>query len=496
MARKFIGDADGKFKVKFVDDAGDPLAWFLWGDSVDVISTQGDWAEVTGRGIFDHDAPAPRTLKKGWIPKSVLVDEGLLEIYIIDVGQGDGVLMRTPDDAWHVIDAGVANEKQMTKKGAANFIRWKFQDDLQRPGVDLESVIVTHPDFDHYGGLLDLLAGKVMRPDRTFPVSVEHFYHSGMGRFDASPKLGQVVSGSVAPLAFDDYRVNQDGKFITELLDGKTSFKSPSRDLDDTFARLAKLVGTVPKHVNRLSHRDEYLPGYSPADGGDVSIRILGPILEDVIGKGPGLRILGNESETRNGHSVVLRVDYDQIRVLLTGDLNTASQRLLLSYHPLTEFNSDVAKGCHHGSDDIDLRFVRAMKARATVISSGDNEDYAHPRPRVLGASARYGREAKSTDGETLPPLLYSTELARSVKLAYARSVQEDGGPSIPAERVKVVPDVSPRKAIALAETPISTDLIYGLINVRTDGKRMVCAYMEEQGKDFDIKAFRGGVEP
>ena len=45
--------------------------------------------------------------------------------------------MRTPDDKWHVIDAGVANFAQMTKKGAANFIRWKFQEDLGQPGVHL-----------------------------------------------------------------------------------------------------------------------------------------------------------------------------------------------------------------------------------------------------------------------------------------------------------------------------------------------------------------------
>jgi hypothetical protein len=68
----------------------------------------------------------------------------------------------------------------------------------------------------------------------------------------------------------------------------------------------------------------------------------------------------------------------------------------------------------------MDLRFVRAMKARATVISAGDNEDDAHPRPRVLGASARYDREAKSAKGRVLPLLLYSTERARLAKLAYA----------------------------------------------------------------------------
>ena len=52
---------------------------------------------------------------------------------------------------------------------------------------------------------------------------------------------------------------------------------------------------------------------------------------------------------------------------------------LLLSCQPADEFSADVAKGCHHGSDDIDLRFVRAMAARrsayldvrASVVMSG-----------------------------------------------------------------------------------------------------------------------------
>ena len=289
MPRKFIGDVEGKFKLPLKDDAEKTVAYLLWGDSVEVLQIQGQRAKVRSGRRREKD-PQGRPLP-GWVPKSVLTDQGLLELYVIDVGQGDGVLMRTPNDAWHMIDAGVANEAQMTKKGAANFVRWKFQDDLGRPGVELENAIVSHPDFDHYGGFLDLLAGKVMRPDRQFPVAVENFYHSGMGRFKAAPKLGQTVTGSVAPLPFDDYGVNEQDDFIAELLDKKNSFANPDRDFDPTFAKLAKLVGQVPQKVRRLSHRDEWLPGYSPADQGDVNIRILGPMLEEVIGKGPGLRL-------------------------------------------------------------------------------------------------------------------------------------------------------------------------------------------------------------
>ena len=139
MARKYVNDADGKFKVALKDDGGKTIAHLLWGDPVQVIQEQAKKTNVKGRGLT------------GWVPSDALTDEGLLELYIIDVGQGDGVLMRTPDDKWHMIDAGIENEEQMTKKGAANFVRWKFIDDLGEAGVRLENVIVSHSDFDHYG---------------------------------------------------------------------------------------------------------------------------------------------------------------------------------------------------------------------------------------------------------------------------------------------------------------------------------------------------------
>ena len=485
LARKFVNDCGGKFKVSLKSGKGEgkTLAWLLWGDHVRIVQSSGGFTKVKARD------------KEGWIPSEVITSEGLLEIYVVDVGQGDGVLMRTPNDRWHVIDAGVENDKQMTKKGMPNFVRWKFIEDLGKQKVKLQNLIASHPDFDHYGGMIDLLSGKVKRPDREFDVEVENFYHCGMGRFAGDPVLGKVKPGTVPEPPFDDYGLDGDGSFIVELLNGKASFGSPDRPFDDTFSRFAALVGTVPAKVRRLSHLDEYLPGYGKDD--TVTMRVLGPIVEKVDGQA-ALRVLGSESVIRNGHSIVLRVDYGKARILLTGDLNTASQRLLLSYHPLDEFAVDVAKACHHGSDDIDLRFVRAMKARVTVVSSGDNEDYAHPRPRVLGASARYGREAKGVKGELLPPLLYSTELARSVKLACADKVRKAGAPAseFSADLAQVKPEGKNARFEPLDELPVATDLVYGLINVRTDGERVICAYMKEQGADFDIQAFKAGVEP
>ena len=486
MERKFVNDCNGKFKVAMKESrtGGKTVRYLLWGDPVRVHSTSGGMAAVEARG------------RPGFIPADHVTDTSLLEIYVIDVGQGDGILIRTPNDRWHAIDAGNDHTKQMTKKNAANFIRWKFKEDLGLRKVRLENVILSHPDRDHYGGLIDLFQGKVYHPEREFDIEVENFYHPGIGRFAAAPLLGQAIDGTVPEPPFDDYGVSGTDTFITELLAAKNSFQSPTRPFEETFATFADLVGRVPAKVRRLTHRDEYVPGYAPGDN-SVVMRVLGPILERVNGH-DALRVLGSESVTRNGHSIVLRLEYGKARILLTGDLNTASQRLLLSYHGLEEFPVDVAKACHHGSDDIDLRFVRAMKARVTILSSGDNEDYAHPRPRVLGASARYGREAKAASGELLPPLLYSTELARSVRLREAAKVRDTKPPGveIDAKNAEVKPQGRGTAFEPLEDTPIATDLVYGLINVRTDGTTIMCAYMEEAGPNFDVRVLRAGVEP
>ena len=185
----------------------------------------------------------------------------------------------------------------------------------------------------------------------------------------------------------------------------------------------------------------------------------------------------------------------------MTGDLNSESQRLLLSYIDPAEFAVDVVKGCHHGSEDVDLRFLEAIGGRATVISSGDNEDYAHPRPVVIGASAYYGRASLDTDEKFLPPLIYSTELARSVKLMRVDRVRVDHDDdkdtemrSYPADRAQVRPLNTRYRNFS--STPVATDLVYGLVNIRTDGQRIMCATLEEKGNEFDIKTFLAGVNP
>src|SRR5690606_13960207 len=127
-------------------------------------------------------------------------------------------------------------------------------------------------------------------------------------------------------------------------------------------------------------------------EGSDVRISVLGPLVYNK-GKGPMVRSLGDNSQNTNGNSILLRIDYGQVRVLLTGDLNKASQQAILQAFEgkRQELAADVIKSCHHGSDDGSYEFLECVQASATIISSGDTETHAHPRPNIVAASGIAG---------------------------------------------------------------------------------------------------------
>ena len=81
---------------------------------------------------------------------------GTLSIDMLDVGQGDSVLLTTARGAHILVDAGTS------RAGVA--------DTLERMGVDrIDVVIASHPHADHIGGIAEVI--------ERFPVGA--YYHSG-----------------------------------------------------------------------------------------------------------------------------------------------------------------------------------------------------------------------------------------------------------------------------------------------------------------------------
>ena len=464
----------------------------LWGDRIELINANQSNGrnKVKVRGIT------------GYVKHSDIGDEPLLELYFIDVGQGDGILIVTPDRKHILIDGGYKRSKQPHGKSAADFVDWKFKKDYGLDTITLDEMICSHCDADHYGGLWDLLSNEPEAKEEldTDHREVKHFYHAGVSWWKSNQN--------------SRYLGREEDGYLHDLLTGKTSVKnglkstSPLR-LQGEWADFLKCVIDHPNiSIDRLAYNPDkpfkYLPGYDSSN--QTSIKILGPI-ETIIDGKVKLKDHGSKSKNTNGNSVLLRLDYGRCRILLTGDLNKKSQQLILSAFigSRQELAADVIKSCHHGSDDCSYEFLECVQASATVISSGDDETHAHPRPNIVAAHGLTGYKKINND-ELITPLVYSTEISRSVKIGdpykvvYQNYPVQDG--TIPISltdetKTKVSYKRTSSGALhpsdktkSLSRLKIIDGIVYGLVNVRTDGNKILCATLNEGKFKWETQKF------
>jgi beta-lactamase superfamily II metal-dependent hydrolase len=483
----------------------------LWGDPVFVISLQGGVATVSAKG---HHLE---------LPVAHLMEKPLLSLYQIDCGQGDAALVHFPDDRWAMIDGGPDRGGSNSGKIAADFLYWKMFVDqswknefgFRLAPFRIDALVCTHPDADHFGGFDDMT-----RRVREKTLEYMAVYHCGLGRFagESSGFANGAGFGQLGPVAASP---GTKDVFVTELLDGFNDVDALSQPtlsrqwtLDGAYANwlrdLSALhgAGAGVGPLERVHHGTGHLPGFEPGNA-PATVKVLGPVEETFAGK-PSLRYLDGlsasalrgPSVTRNGHSIVLRIDYGDVRILLTGDLNFRSQALLLKNVPADEFRCHVAKACHHGSEDIASTFLKAMSPWATMISSGDNEKYAHPRARVLGLTGAFGELRAAgrpieylglREERHVAPLIYSTELSRSIQLfepfgAFDAAEKRLRGVLVQARGR--TPSAERRRE-RLEDWLLGDRMVYGLINVRTDGKRILIGVMNEGDASFHVEELR-----
>ncbi|HWM27102.1 MAG TPA: MBL fold metallo-hydrolase [Woeseiaceae bacterium] len=410
VARTSSGD--NQFVATLTADDGHSSK-VLWGDYVNVIERGAIDSRVRARGIT------------GTISTNRLTSDPLLEVYIIDVGQGDGVLVCTPDGRHMVIDGGLPRSNQLTGKNAADFIDWKFFFDYGNYGIDIDALVASHSDFDHYGGLWDLVRQDEPEKDRELDcleVDIRAFYHPGLSRWEDRP--------GATPEHKDGLGPNDAGWFVRLLADRADAnaaiIANAAEELGGDWGNfIANLIArNAAVTVNRLGVEQELLAGGGPlpvmwpaAHG--LQVNVLAPVTAERNGA-PALKDLGDTGKNTNGHSICLRLDYGHARILLTGDLNKKSMDWLVESYGdrIAAFNCDVAKACHHGSHDISYRFLEHLAAGATVVSSGDSEGFAHPRPEIVAASAVTGhREVDRQKDRLVTPLIYMTEIERSTSV-------------------------------------------------------------------------------
>lgn len=246
---------------------------------------------------------------------------GELRIHYVDVGQGDATLIEFPDDQVMLIDGGDGSE-------TATKSLLRYMNALKIDEIDY--LILTHADVDHYGGLAAVLSHK------------------------------KVFNAYLPP-----------------------SFYTTDADLTELRAALIKL-----NCQTAYSSRTELLVNSTDAEYPYV-VKFLYPrkyTLDEIFS--------GElEVEDENEFSSVVWLNYNGVRALFMGDAPSSVEKLMRLEDAVGAFadmgvslrGTEILKLSHHGSKTATgQEFLQFLGAKEGIISCGKNNDYGHPAQETL----------------------------------------------------------------------------------------------------------------
>ncbi|EAQ79889.1 ComEC/Rec2 family competence protein [Blastopirellula marina] len=389
----------------------------------------------------------------------------VLKVNFVDVQQGDGAVIESPDGKIILIDGG---DNQLF----ARYLAARFRSSTAAKAKKIDCILVTHGDADHYKGLVEIHESETHKePKKRLFIAPERVYHNGL------VKRPSTKNGKKTPdkeLLGPTKKVG-DETILTGLVDDLLSV--PDTEMNQPFKAwkdaLTNWNGRSPIEFRHLSFGDDDAFDFFKAQ--DLEIQVLGPLLTTK-GSTTGLKFLGkppkgprigheslsldesdfnglDASHTINGHSIVFRLRYGGFSYLFTGDLNDEASRILAQRHQQGEINlrSEVFKVPHHGSADFSGAFFQMVSPIVSVVSSGDEsarKEYIHPRATLMGSLGKYSRVAE--------PLVFVTELVAFF--------QVEGWSQL----------TDPAKATKRGDFFGFSRAAFGIVKTRTDGERFL----------------------
>ncbi len=448
-----------------------------WGDEVEVLETAAEHLRVrTAKFVKQPDGgilpqaveafiapPASARIAPADVVKP-FAENRVLKVNFVDVQQGDGAVIESPDGQVILVDGG---DNQLF----ARYLAARFRgSSAERPRA-IDCILVTHGDADHFQGLSRIHESESNpTPGKRLFIAPKRVFHNGLVKRPAKID-GRTLPEKelLGPLADAGGR-----PVLTPLVDDLLSFPDAQMNLPfrQWKAALAAWSARGPIACRRLSAGDDDAFAFFNRDG--RHIQVLAPILHEaggvrglpLLGKPPSGPRLGHESlglggeafkgvsasHTINGHSVAFRLRYGGFSYLFCGDLNDESGRILARKHQAGEINlrSEVFKVPHHGSADFSGAFFQMVSPVVSVVSSGDEsarKEYIHPRATLMGALGRHSRIEE--------PLIFVTEL---VAFFQAEGWCKQDGPA----------------ADARGRFYGFSRAAYGIVKTRTDGGRLL----------------------
>jgi beta-lactamase superfamily II metal-dependent hydrolase len=492
----------------------DKRATLAFGDKVDVLEEGEGRKPSRVRALELFDGTLEGTVAGKPFRRR---DKGVLKFSMVDVQQGDGMILETPpdeNDQTRVVFIDGGDNKLFARHVAA---RYRHRKRTAASPLEVDLILITHGDADHFDGLNDIKRSETERGisarKRLF-IHPRRVYHNGLvkGPDDLKLKsLGQTIPSNGTPMIVDLYDDPRD---------------APDEMQNDPFKRWGKTLTQWEERGNitfkRVAHgmnADQLFGFLGPA----VKVDIQGPFAAEVtdprdskrkdalpfLHKPPKSALIHLEegsdpdsddfsvSHTINGHSIALRLTYGNVRFNLTGDLNQESMALMRQNIDLAELEAEVIKAPHHGSADFDFEALKAMRPVVSLISSGDesaNKEHIHPRATLVSALGKVSR------GKT--GIVLCTELAAFfAKRDYSHERAliakfYEGNEVINRADLRKFYGSKPRSREDEQALPSFYGFErtnFGIIHVRTDGERvLVFTY---SGKEGTREAYRFTVD-
>jgi beta-lactamase superfamily II metal-dependent hydrolase len=463
--------ADDLVKVSFGKgaDGKERFTVLAWGDPVEVLEASAAGSRVR---IAGPDGTPVEGVVKRKIPTQ---DRGVLKFTMVDVQQGDGLVMETPSGKVVLVDGG---DNQLF----ARYCAARFRGTTEDAPKTIDAIVITHGDADHFAGLSKIRDSEKFTAQtkglrkRLF-VKPLRVFHNGLAKGPTTRDGATVAQEAQFGATVD----TPDGPVVVDLVDDlrklpEDRLNAPFKTWQKTLLAWSERVKPDDMLVRRLRAGDhapfDFLREAGAPAEQQVKVEVLGPI-EDAVSVGgaqkPGLRVLRSPgaaiefedgdrttkslsaSHTINGHSVVLRVTIGNVRFLLTGDLNQQAMERLKKVSAVDSLAAEIAKVPHHGSGDFDLDALKEVGAAVWLISSGDEsarKEFIHPRATLVGSLGRASRARV--------PLIFCTELAaffaaKGDCTMVKAPAGKNNDPFYGFERTN-----------------------YGIIHVRTDGERVL----------------------
>lgn len=152
---------------------------------------------------------------------------------------------------------------------------------------------------------------------------------------------------------------------------------------------------TIPQVEDLLAAAQERsVPVVVPRVGAQVAV---GDLVVEVLHPPSGRPFQAERSELNDTSTVVRVTAPDGRRVLATGDIEIAAQRMLLE-RAAGQLEAELITVPHHGAATSDAEFLVATRAQVALIGVDADNAYGHPHPDTLAVLAAMGARVIRTD--------------------------------------------------------------------------------------------------